>query len=49
MVTQITADDVHLRSYRDYVADLGPITETDVYAGFGGVMGSTNRQTWTDR
>jgi hypothetical protein len=39
MATQNTPDNMLLRCYRDYVADLGPVTENDVYAGFGGVMG----------
>jgi hypothetical protein len=39
MATQNTPENMILRCYRDYVADLGPVTETDVYAGFAGVMG----------
>jgi hypothetical protein len=39
MATQNKPDNMLLRCYRDYVAELGPVTETDVYAGFAGVMG----------
>jgi hypothetical protein len=39
MAAQNTPDNMLLRCYRDYVADLGPVTENDVYAGFAGVMG----------
>lgn len=39
MATQSKPSNMLLRCYRDYVADLGPVTERDVYAGFAGVMG----------